>query len=56
MIRTYKYGEVAPEDIFARTEMPANVENIVSEIIDTVRRKPFVSTIWNSIAPGNPWK
>lgn len=38
MIRTYKYGEVAPEDIFARTEMPANVENIVSEIIDTVRR------------------
>lgn len=38
MIRTYKYGEVAPEDIFARTEMPANVENIVSEIIDAVRR------------------
>ena len=38
MIRTYKYGEVVPEDIFARTEMPASVENIVSEIIDTVRR------------------
>lgn len=38
MIRSYKYGEVAPEDIFARTEMPANVENIVSEIIDRVRK------------------
>lgn len=39
MIRKYKYGEVANEDIFARTQMPANVEGIVSDIIDNVRRR-----------------
>lgn len=39
MIRKYKYGEVANEDIFARTQMPANVEGIVSDIIDNVRQR-----------------
>lgn len=37
MIRSYRYGEVSPEEIFARTEMPSNVSEIVSGIIDKVR-------------------
>lgn len=37
MIRSYRYGEVSPEEIFARTEMPSNVSEIVSGIIDKVQ-------------------
>lgn len=37
MIRSYRYGEVSPEKIFARTEMPSNVSEIVSGIIHRVR-------------------
>lgn len=39
MIRSYRYGEVSPEEIFARTEMPSNVEEIVSGIINRVQRE-----------------
>lgn len=39
MIRSYRYGEVSPEEIFARTEMPSNVSEIVSGIIDRVRNE-----------------
>lgn len=38
MIQILKYGEVANEDIFARAVPTVNVEDIVSEIIATVRR------------------
>jgi len=38
MIKILKYGEVDNKDIFARTEPTFNVEEIVSEIIATVRR------------------
>ena len=38
MIQILKYGEVANEDIFARAVPTVNVEDVVSEIIATVRR------------------
>ena len=38
MIRILKYGEVAMEDIFARVEPAVNVEDIVAEIIQDVRK------------------
>ena len=38
MIRIMKFGEVAPEDIFARVEPAVNVTDIVSEIIANVRK------------------
>ena len=38
MIRIMKYGEVAPEEIFARVEPAVNVEGIVTEIIANVRK------------------
>ena len=37
MIRIYKYGQVADEDIFARAVPAVNVEAIVSQIIQDVR-------------------
>lgn len=37
MIRVLKYGEVAPEDIFARAVPSVNVESIVAEIIENVQ-------------------
>ncbi len=37
MIRTYKYGEISKEEIFARIESATNVESVVSEIIARVR-------------------
>ena len=37
MIRTYKYGEITKEEIFARTESTINVEEIVADIIKNVR-------------------
>ena len=37
MIRIYKYGQVADEDIFARAVSAVNVETIVSQIIQDVR-------------------
>lgn len=36
MIRIYNYGEVAPEQIFARENIASNVEDIVSDIIADV--------------------
>ena len=38
MIRILKYGDVPNSEIFARVTPAVNVESIVSEIIDTVRR------------------
>ncbi len=37
MIKIYKYGEVANSEIFARENIAANVEGVVSEIIANVR-------------------
>ena len=37
MIRTYKYGEITKEEIFARTESTVNVEAVVCDIIKNVR-------------------
>ena len=39
MIKIMKYGEVAAEDIFARTEPTFDVADIVTDIIDNVRKK-----------------
>ena len=38
MIKIMKYGEVSPDEIFARVEPTVNVEGIVTEIITNVRR------------------
>ena len=38
MIRIYKFGEVANDEIFARAEPAVNVEAAVNEIIDNVRK------------------
>ena len=38
MIRIYKYGEVANDTVFARVEPAVNVEAVVTEIIDNVRK------------------
>lgn len=38
MIRIFEFGEVKNEEIFARTEPTVNVEAIVTEIIDNVRK------------------
>ena len=38
MIKILKYGEVSNDDIFARAEPEIDVEEIVSEIIDNVRK------------------
>lgn len=37
MIKIYKYGEVDNNELFARTEMPTNVEGIVADIINNVK-------------------
>ena len=39
MIRIYPYGEVPNQEIFARTEPTANVSDIVTGIIQDVRRR-----------------
>lgn len=39
MIRIYQYGEVENSEIFARNSAAADVENAVTEIIDTVVKK-----------------
>lgn len=38
MIKIYKYGEVSNKEIFARENISANVEGIVSEIIENVKQ------------------
>ncbi len=38
MIKTYKYGEITKEEIFARTESAVNVEAVVAEIIENVKK------------------
>ena len=38
MIKIYEYGKVANEDIFARVEPEINVEAVVSEIIENVKK------------------
>ena len=38
MIKIMKYGEVSPDEIFARVEPTVNVEGIVTEIIANVRK------------------
>ena len=38
MIRILKYGEVANDEIFARTESAVNVEGVVADIIADVRK------------------
>ena len=37
MIRTYKYGEITKEEIFARVESKVNVEEVVADIIANVK-------------------
>ena len=37
MIKIYKYGEVAPEEIFARVTPTMNVEGIVADILADVK-------------------
>ena len=39
MIKIYKYGEVANDEIFARDNIASGVEDIVSEIIDNVKAR-----------------
>ena len=38
MIRIYKYGEITKDEIFARTESTVNVEAVVADIIDNVKK------------------
>ena len=38
MIKILKFGEVSADDIFARTEPSVNVEAVVGEIIENVRK------------------
>ena len=38
MIRILKYGEVANDEIFARTVPEINVEAIVADVIENVRK------------------
>ena len=38
MIKIYKYGEVANEEIFARVNPTKNVEGIVADFIAEVRK------------------
>ena len=39
MIKTYKYGEITRDEIFSRVEAKVNVEQVVADIIATVREK-----------------
>ena len=39
MIKIYNYGQVPASEIFARENPTANVADIVSDIIDNVRRR-----------------
>lgn len=39
MIKVYRYGEVSNEEIFARPDMKTGVEDVVADIIATVRAK-----------------
>ena len=39
MIRIYKYGEVSKDEIFARENIDAGVEGIVSDIIANVIKR-----------------
>ena len=39
MIKIYKYGEVSNNEIFARTEPTVSVEDVVTDIIKTVRAR-----------------
>ncbi len=38
MIKIYKWGEVASDEIFARTEPKMDIEGIVADIIETVKK------------------
>ena len=38
MIKIYKYGEVSNDEIFARENIESNVEDVVTDIIATVRK------------------
>ena len=38
MIKILKYGQVSPDEIFARVSPSVNVEGIVTEIIENVKR------------------
>ena len=39
MIRIMKYGEVSPDQVFARVEPKVDVEKIVADIIENVRNQ-----------------
>ncbi len=39
MIKIYKYGEVSNDELFSRQDMKTGVEDVVTEIISTVREK-----------------
>ena len=38
MIKTYRYGEITKDEIFARTESALNVEAVVADIIENVKK------------------
>ena len=38
MIKTYVYGEITKDEIFARTESTINVESVVADIIENVKK------------------
>ena len=38
MIKTYRYGDITKDEIFARTESATNVEAVVTDIIENVKR------------------
>ena len=48
MIRTYKYGQISENEIFARTESKINVEAIVADIISNVRQNKDEALIYYS--------
>lgn len=45
MIKTYKYGEITKEEIFARTESTVNVEAVVADIIENVKKNKDAALI-----------
>ena len=50
MIKIMKFGEVSPDEIFARTVPPADVERTVSDIIADVRARGDAALL-TSLAP-----
>ena len=52
MIKIYKYGEVSSEEIFARDNPTANVEGVVSDIINNVRKNGVLDSALDGLGIG----